>query len=176
MALSSIGKSSIPCLTEHGSNMPFARGIKTGILGFDLKSHTATIFDTGDVPLCTTTLSDVAQSVVGILNNPKETANRYIYVQSVKFTQNQLLAILEKLTGEKWSIKKRDTAEARQTGGEKLSKGDMSGSADLIAGAIYAGEPAAVYDQTRKLDNALLGLKDVTLEELMEKIVKGQAV
>ncbi|KAL8750977.1 MAG: hypothetical protein Q9184_006227 [Pyrenodesmia sp. 2 TL-2023] len=154
----------------------FDWGMKTGFLGFDLKSHTATIYDTGDTHVCATILSDVAQSVVGILKNPKETANRYVYVQTVKFTQNQLLAILEKSTGEKWTTTKRDTAEARQTGVEKLSKGDMSGIADLITGGIYAGEPAAVYDQTRKLDNGLLGLKDVTLEELVDKIVKGQAV
>ncbi|KAL8901989.1 MAG: hypothetical protein Q9207_004932 [Kuettlingeria erythrocarpa] len=154
----------------------FDWGLKTGFLGFDLHSKTATIYDAGDVPVCSTILSDVGQSVVGILKNPKETANRYVYIRTVTFTQNQLLAILEKSTGEKWSTKKRSTAEARQTGGEKLSKGDMSGVPDLITGGIYAGEPAAVYEQTRKLDNGLLGLKDVTLEDLVDKIVKGQAV
>lgn len=177
MALSSIGML-LPFLgsTRHGSNLPFFRGIKTGFLGFDLNSKTATIFDAGDVPVCSTILSDVGQSIVGILKNPKETANRYVYIRTVTFTQNQLLAILEKLTGEKWSTTKRGTAEARQTGIEKLTKGDMSGVPDLLTGGIHAGEPAAVYDQTRKLDNGLLGLKDVTIEDLVDKIVKGQAV
>lgn len=123
-----------------------------------------------------TILSDVGRAVVGILSHPDETANRYVYVQTVKFTQNQLLAALEKSTGKKWTVNKRSCAEARQTGGEKLAKGDMSGVQDSILGGMYTGEPAVDYEQTRKLDNDLVGVKQAPLQELVDKIVKGQAV
>lgn len=152
------------------------RGLHTGFTGFDLKAHTATIFDTGDAPLNSTILSDVAKTVVGILNHPSETANRYVYVQTVKFTQNELLAALEKSTGEKFTVSKRDSTEARQIGGEKLGKGDLSGLQGVIFGALCSGDPAAEYDENRKLDNDLLGVKQVPLQELVDKIVKGQAV
>ncbi|KAI4176671.1 MAG: hypothetical protein LQ343_000963 [Gyalolechia ehrenbergii] len=154
----------------------FDWGLQNGFLGFDLVSHNATILDSGDARVNYTTLSTVGQGIVAILSNPGETANRYIYIQSTKASQNQILAALEKSTGKKWNVNKRSTAEASQTGGEKLGKGDMSGILDLIIGGIYRGEPAANYDETRGLDNDLLGLKQATLEELVDKLVKGQKV
>ncbi|KAL8935425.1 MAG: hypothetical protein Q9216_005429 [Gyalolechia sp. 2 TL-2023] len=154
----------------------FDWGLHTGFLGFDLKSHSATIFDSGDAPVNTTTLSTVAQAIVAILSNPAETANRHVYIQSAKATQNQILAALEKSTGAKWNVGKRSAAEASRTGGEKLAKGDMSGFADVITGGIYRGEPAADYEVTRGLDNELLGLKQVAVEELVDRVVKGQEV
>ncbi|KAL8648087.1 MAG: hypothetical protein Q9210_005186, partial [Variospora velana] len=152
----------------------FDWGLRTGFLGFDLQSSTATIYDSGDAEVNATTLADVGQAVVGILRHPKETANRYVYVQNAYFTQNQLLAAIEKSTGKKWTVNKRECAEARQTGGMKLSKGDMSGIPDIILGGLYTGEPAANYAKTRKLDNELLGIKEYPLEELVDKVIKGQ--
>ncbi|KAL8836936.1 MAG: hypothetical protein Q9170_002736 [Blastenia crenularia] len=154
----------------------FDWGLHTGFLGFDLKTHTATIFDDGNAPVNSSTLSTVAQAVTSILSHPAETANRHIYIQSAKFTQNEMLAALEKSTGKKWDIKKRDTTEARQVGLQKLGKGDMSGLMDLLPGGIYSGEPESNYDETRKLDNELLGLQQPPLEELVDKVVKGQKV
>lgn len=154
----------------------FDWGLGNGFLGFDMKSHTATIYDSGDAQVNLTTLSTIAQGVVAALSNPSETANRYIYIQSVKTSQNQILAAFEKSTGKKWTVKNRDTVEARQTGGEKLGKGDMSGIMDLIVGGIYSGEPAANYDELNKLDNDLLGLKQASVEELVDKMVKGEKV
>ncbi|KAL8932110.1 MAG: hypothetical protein Q9211_006523 [Gyalolechia sp. 1 TL-2023] len=154
----------------------FDWGLQNGFLGFDLKSHSATIFDSGDSQVNFTTLPTVGQGVAAVLSNPAETANRYIYIQSVKASQNQILAALEKSTGKKWNVSKRTTAEASQTGGEKLAKGDMSGIADLIVGGIYSGAPGADYAASRKLDNDLLGLKQAPVEELVDRLVKGQKV
>ncbi|KAL8730585.1 MAG: hypothetical protein Q9181_004611 [Wetmoreana brouardii] len=151
----------------------FDWGLQTGFLGFDLKSNTATIYDSGDAQVNATTLSVVGQSVVSVLQHPAETANRYVYIQSTKTTQNEILAALEKSTGSKWTVNKRSCADASKTGGEKFSKGDMSGVVDLITGALYSGEPQTLYDETRGLDNDLLGLKQAPLGELVDKVVKG---
>lgn len=150
-----------------------ARGLQTGFLGFDLKTHSATIYDEGDAPVNGTNLADVAQSIVSILSKPDETANKYLFIQNIKATQNQILAALEKSTGKSWTVTKRSSTEARQTGGEKLSKGDLSGIPDLIVGGIFSGEPAADYATTRGLDNDLLGLKEIPLQELVDEVVKG---
>ncbi|KAL8684750.1 MAG: hypothetical protein Q9224_006153 [Gallowayella concinna] len=152
----------------------FDWGLYTGFLGFDLKTHTATIFDAGDAAVNATNLSDVAQSIVSILSNPEDTANKFIYIQTVKATQNQILAALEKSTGKKWTVNKRSAAEARQSGGEKLGKGDMSGIPDLITGGIYGGEPAADYATTRGLTNDLVGLKEIPLQEVVDQVVQSQ--
>ncbi|KAL8716756.1 MAG: hypothetical protein Q9225_005948 [Loekoesia sp. 1 TL-2023] len=154
----------------------FDWGLQNGFLGFDLKAHTATIYDAGDAQVNYTTLSTIGQSIASILSHPAETANRFICIQSIKASQNDMLAALEKSSGKKWTVNKRSSAEARQTGGEKLGKGDMSGMMDMIVGAIYCGDPEANYDETRGLDNDLLGLKQESLEDLVDKIVKGQKV
>ncbi|KAL8689911.1 MAG: hypothetical protein Q9218_004530 [Villophora microphyllina] len=154
----------------------FDWGLHTKFLGFDLESHTATIYDSGDAKINMTTLSVVGQSIASVLQHPAETANRYIYIQSTSGTQNDILAALEKSTGKKWTIEKTSSTEARKVGGEKLSKGDMSGIVPSITGGIYSGEQGTNYDETRGLDNDLLGLKQVPLEELVDKVVKGQPV
>ncbi|KAL8860070.1 MAG: hypothetical protein Q9178_003620 [Gyalolechia marmorata] len=151
----------------------FDWGLHTGFLGFDLKTHTATIFDKGEAVVNGTNLSDVAQSIVAILSKPEETANKFVFIQNVKANQNQILAALEKSTGKEWTVKRRNAAEARQAGGEKLGKGDMSGMPDLIVGGIYSGEPAADYATTRGLTNDLLGLKEVPLQQLVDQVVKA---
>ncbi|KAL8777090.1 MAG: hypothetical protein Q9203_002899 [Teloschistes exilis] len=154
----------------------FDWGLQTGFLGFDLKAHTARIYDAGDAKVNMTLLSTVGQAVASVLQHPAETANRYIYVQTAMGTQNDLLAALEKSTGKKWTINKVSSAEARKEGGEKLSKGDMSGIVPSITGGIYSGEKGTNYDETRGLDNDLLGLKQEPLEEVVDKVVKGQPV
>ncbi|KAI4269330.1 MAG: hypothetical protein L6R38_007503 [Xanthoria sp. 2 TBL-2021] len=151
----------------------FDWGLHSGILGFDLKTNTATIFDDGEAILNATNLSDVGQSIVTILSKPEETANKFVFIQNIKTTQNQILAALEKSTGKKWTVKNRSAAEARQTGGQKLGKGDMSGIPDLIVGGIYSGEPAADYATTRGLSNDLLGLKEYPLQQLIDQAIKA---
>lgn len=158
------------------TDMPCLRGLQTGFLGFDLKAHTARIYDAGDAKVNMTLLSTVGQAVASVLQHPAETANRYIYVQTAMGTQNDLLAALEKSTGKKWTVNKVSSAEARKEGGEKLSKGDMSGIVPSITGGIYSGEKGTNYDETRGLDNDLLGLKQEPLEEVVDKVVKGQPV
>ncbi|KAL8770505.1 MAG: hypothetical protein Q9209_003760 [Squamulea sp. 1 TL-2023] len=151
----------------------FDWGLYTSFLGFDLKTHTATIYDNGDAAFNGTKLSDIAQSVVSILSKPEETANKFVFIQNIKANQNQILEALEKSTGKSWTVTKRSATEARQIGGEKLSKGDMSGIPDMIVGGLYSGEPAVDYAATRGLDNDLLGLKEIPLQELVDEVVKG---
>ncbi|KAL8711195.1 MAG: hypothetical protein Q9220_004340 [cf. Caloplaca sp. 1 TL-2023] len=151
----------------------FDWGLYTGFLGFDLKTNVATIYDAGDAQVNFTTLSTVAQSLVSIFTYPAETANKFIYIQSVKASQNDILAAVEKSTGKKWTVNKRDCVEARKTGLEKLGKGDMSGVMDLIPGAVFSGEKATEYDVNKGLTNDVLGLKEEPLQGLVDKVVKG---
>ncbi|KAL8992166.1 MAG: hypothetical protein Q9169_007318 [Polycauliona sp. 2 TL-2023] len=151
----------------------FDWGLHTGFLGFDLKTQTATIYDDGNAPFNSTNLSDVGQSIVAILSKPEETANKFVFIQNVRATQNEVLAALEKSTGKQWTVNKRSAAEARQTGLQKLGSGDMSGVPELIIGGVYSGEPSADYATTRGLTNDLLGLKEVPLQQLVDQVVKG---
>ena len=150
------------------------RGLKDGFLGFDLNTKTAIIYDSGDTVTNFSMLDAVGHATVGILAHPAETANRYVFINSLRTTQNDILNALETVTGEKWNIKKTTCEDESRLGRELMEKGDWSGVGHAIMGASYSG---GKYDfaQGRELDNRLLGvphLKD--LEKTVELIVFGK--
>ena len=151
-----------------------SRGLEDGFLGFDLKTKTATIYDSGDTMTNFSMLDAVGQATVGILTHPKETANRYVFINSFRATQNDILNALENVTGEKWNVKKTTCEEESRLGREKMEKGDWSGVGHAIMGASYSG---GKYDfaQGRELDNQLLGVPHVEdLEKTIELSVSGK--
>ena len=149
------------------------RGLNNGFLGFDLQNKVATIYDKGDQPVNVSTLAFVGETIAAIFTHPAETANKYVYVQEAKGTQMEILASLEKATGAKWTTTTKNAAEANKSGIEKASKGDHSGFPDMIMGAICGPEPTTDHEVYHGLDNDVLGLKQVPLDDLVAKIVKG---
>lgn len=150
------------------------RGLKDGFLGFDLKTKTATIYDSGGTMTNFTNLDAVGKATVGILTHPVETANRYVFIISFQATQNYILYVLETVTGEKWNVKKTTCEEESRLGREMMEKGDWSGVGHAIMAASYSG---GKYDftQGRELDNQLLGVpQDEDPEKIVELIVSGK--
>ncbi|KAL7272793.1 hypothetical protein RUND412_004380 [Rhizina undulata] len=147
----------------------FDWGLKVGFLGFNKATKTARIYDGGDRHFSTSKLADVGRAVAGILAHPAETRNRLVYVHSTAVTQNQLLAIYEKQTGEKWTVVNVRTEDVEKQAYEKIGRKDFSGFVDLIHRAIF-GEGYG-GDFRGKVDNELLGIKeisDVEVEELVK--------
>ena len=150
------------------------RGLEDGFLGFDLKTKTATICDSGDTMTNFSMLDAVGQATVGILAHPAETANRYVFTNSFRATQNDILSALETVTGKKWNIKKTTCEDESRIGREKMVKGDWDGVGHAIMGASYSG---GKYDfaQGRELDNNLLEVPHLEdLENIVELIVSGK--
>ncbi|RPA91163.1 NAD(P)-binding protein [Choiromyces venosus 120613-1] len=148
----------------------FDWGLKAAFLGVDIPNKKATILDGGNTPFSTTILSDIGQSVVGILAHPEETKNRYVFVQTAVTTQNKLLAAAEKITGEKFAVEHQNTEAIEKEGNAKIAKGDFSGFIDLIKRGVWAEGYGGDYSD--KLDNEVLGVKVVD-DEGVETIVKG---
>ncbi|KAK4690328.1 hypothetical protein P7C71_g6435, partial [Lecanoromycetidae sp. Uapishka_2] len=151
----------------------FDWGLEDGFIGFDLKTKTATIFDSGDTPTEFTLLSTVGKATKAILAKSVETADRYVFINSFRATQKEVLEALEKATETKWKVKKTTCEEESRIGKEKMEKGDWSGVGHAIMGASYSG---GKYDFAlgRQLDNALLGLPTgESLNAIVAKIVKG---
>ena len=166
----------LPRSSTHHASVVFTRtrGLKDGFLGFDLKTKTATIYDSGDTVTNFTNLDAVGQATLGILVHPAETANRYVFINSFRVTQNEILKALETAAGEKWNIKKTTCEEESRLGREMMEKGDWRGVGHAIMGASYSG---GKYDfaQGRELDNQLLGVPHVEdLEKTIELIVNGK--
>lgn len=111
------------------------------------------------------------------MRNSTKTANRNVYVNSYRTTQNEILAALEKATGEKWKTTPASAEELRKEGQEKVSRGDFGGVKALIIGTMYCGVEALDYAKRRGLDNEVLGLpQEEPLEVFVEKVVKGEEV
>ena len=147
------------------------RGLTSGFLGFSIPARKATIYGGGDTVFTTTTLPAVGAAVVGVLRKPEETANKYVFVSSARTTGNELLATLEKVSGEKWEVEHRSIEETIRAGQEKMGKGDYSGIVDLIVGSIYGLESSDVT-RDHELANGLLGLPEESLVDIVEKVLK----
>jgi hypothetical protein len=75
----------------------------------------------------TTTISQIARAIVSVLQKPAETANKYFLVTSFNTTQNQILDAAERVTGQKFEVKKVDAEAWKKEGLEIVQKGDFRG-------------------------------------------------
>ncbi|KAI0430096.1 hypothetical protein F5Y09DRAFT_356285 [Xylaria sp. FL1042] len=149
-------------------------GISTGLFfdwtfqpspnGFDKTTKTATIYDSGNEPFQATNLTLIGKAVAAVLKHPELTTNRYISIASFNPSQNQVLELAEKITGEKWTVNKVSTSEQHKIGLEKLSKGDYSAFSNFLRKRIHEdGAGLAVQGPDNALE--LLGLVGENLEE-----------
>lgn len=150
---------------------------KFPLMGFDPVSCTATIYDSGTTPFTGTTLSGIGQSVVGILSNPSQTANRFVKIFSIRTCQNELLAAYEKATGKKWSVRKGSSRALMESGKKKFREGDGGWVLELVVGQMFddseaGGKGRCVVAETwEESDGGLLGLREESAEEVVGKVL-----
>lgn len=154
------------------------RGLNSGLLGFDLKAHKATIFDQGEVKSNFTLLSTVGKAVAETFKHSAKTANKFLYINSYRVNQQELLASLKKATpGQEWTTEHVSSEAIAKEGYEKLAQHDFSGILLLIQAVIYGKTPKQDYTLHEELANDILGLpKPGPLDEVVAKIVKGEKV
>lgn len=86
----------------------FDYGLKSGLLAMDVNKHTAQVFDNGDYKFAATTLRDIGRAAAKILLHADDPRlkNKLVYVQSVQLTQNELVATVEEVQGQKYDASK----------------------------------------------------------------------
>ena len=147
-----------------------------GLVGFNIHTKEAVIFDGGNRAFSTSNLSQVGNAVVAVLSKPEETANQFIYIDSFTATQNEILAELEKATGEKWKVTESTTKEAKTEGQALFAKGDFSGLL-LLLKAIFLGEGyGSDFTKDAVLGNEKLGLPNQDLVLTVTALATGKAV
>jgi hypothetical protein len=108
---------------------------------------------------------------VGILNHPDETANKYLSTASFTLSQNELVALVEELTGSKLPVTHVKSADLQKEGEDKLAVGDFRAFVDFLRvhnGADGAGN-GLTEEQTA---NGLIGLPYEDLRAAVESWLK----
>ncbi|USP81228.1 hypothetical protein yc1106_08502 [Curvularia clavata] len=118
----------------------FDWGLKVGFLGFDKSSKTATLYDNGEATFSAANLHQIGVATVKVLEHAEETKNQYVYISGFQTTQKEILAVAEKVTGTKWTVKNVDVKDHIEKGHAALSKGDFSGIPALLQGVTFSKE------------------------------------
>ncbi|KAG4433736.1 hypothetical protein IFR05_010788 [Cadophora sp. M221] len=90
--------------TAIGAAPLFGWTLKSGFLGTSVPNRTSTIIDSENEAYTTTTIPHIARAIVGVLQKPNLTANKYLLVTSFQTTQNQILDTAERVTGQKFEV------------------------------------------------------------------------
>ncbi|KAF4815302.1 hypothetical protein CGCSCA5_v007315 [Colletotrichum siamense] len=136
--------------------------------GFDLKQHSATIYDSGNEPFTAMSIAKIGKPIAAVFEHPEETKNRHVSIAALTTSQRKILAELEKQTNTKWKTTTVSTDEARREGRIKLQDGDYKGAyvAFLVAQLYQDGAGRSVLNG---VDNDLLGVE----QESLKDIIKG---
>ena len=147
--------------------------------GWDLNKREATIFDGGDVPFEATTMAQLGQGVVAILENLDLTANQYVYINSFTTTQNEVLKALKSSSGsEKWNVTHALTESTWKGGMARIQRGgDETGQglSEVITSAYYGYGGLNHYSVRPGLWNKRLGLPVEELDRETEKVVMARS-
>ena len=140
-------------------------------MGIDVKNQKASLVNGGGDTWSTATLSTIGLAVRNALLLPNETANKYLYIESLTVSQSEVVASLEKAMGKSWERVQVDAEEMKRTGLEKMSKGDHSGVVSLIRYVNCVHGHGANYADNGGTANGVLGLPRATLDEEVRQLV-----
>lgn len=153
------------------NNLFFDSGLRGGFF-VKPSTHTANIYDGGNVSVSTTRLRTVAKTIVGILSHLSETANQNVFIHDILISQNQLINLVKEIDGQEWNLTPIDTETLKRESYEELKK-DQPDFGKAMVGFL----PCAIYqdglgDFSDKVWNRLLGIGEMGEAEVRE-MVKG---
>lgn len=134
--------------------------------------HTVDLIDGGDNTFSATTLSSVADAVVGVLTHPDKTKNRAVFIEDVKITQIKLLELVKKAAPEKpWQPRVVKLDDLTADADAKLAQGDFRPE-NFVPYLFRSVMDPRHGGNFAKTDNELLGVKGITEDELFELVKK----
>ncbi|KAK9771795.1 putative NmrA-like domain-containing protein [Seiridium cardinale] len=146
----------------------FDWGLRENFLHFDLKTKTADILDDGTYRSSTSTLARVAEAVVKVLQDEDVGRNKMLFMQSFCVSQLDILASLEKATGEKWKtnwIKSDDFIKEYKP---KADAGDYAAVEHLV---FALGAIDGDWEKKDGFAMDALGFQNEDLDDIVQKVV-----
>ena len=146
-------------------------GFDNSFFAYDIKNRSVALYDEGKTAVSGATLPTIGKAVVGALGNPHLTQNERIYVADATFTQQEALALFEKYTNTKWSVKKVVSADVRKEAEENFAKGNIAQAfGGFILSLIYGGSPVTSFEG--KIINKAIGVPTVPLDQIIKEAVE----
>lgn len=142
----------------------------------DFVKHQATWYNEGDNRMSATSQANIGKAAAEIFKNPEATENRIVRASDIILTQKMLLKIAQELRPDiQWKFSKVQTDGLLEEGLDEFYGGNHSMPVllKILGGTVLAGETyGAAFDEN---DNELLGIKELTQEDL-EKLVAKKLV
>lgn len=166
--------------TEGNPNFTFSL-IRNGLFlgwnlatGFflNLKGGETPLYDGGDRPFGTTTLSTIGKAVAEVLCHLEDTKNRAVFVQGLVTTQKEILKIAQGVNPERtWIPKSVSTAEMEASAHGNYANGlfDLVSSLGFFRRPVFAEGYGGEFQE---VDNELLGIRQKTNNNL-EALIRG---
>jgi uncharacterized protein YbjT (DUF2867 family) len=141
-----------------------------GMMGLDRAEGSVKLIDGGRARFTASTVGQIARALVAILKNPSEATNKLVFVESFTTSQAEVVAAIEKVTGEKYSVEPVSSQALREQAYKQLQAGDIQGGGTSLIMTLIFGE-GSLEDHTHVeggLWNARLGLENENLEEVVK--------
>ncbi|GMF81719.1 unnamed protein product [Aspergillus oryzae] len=142
-------------------------------LGFNLSQQHATILNEGSDRWSATTRATVGLAVKNSLLIPEKTSNRYLFIDTVTASQNDVLLALRKMTGTEWGVDYVDAEEQKRVAIEHLSKGRLIGIPMLMRYITCVRGYGGDYLDYETSANEILSLPVRNVDEVIASILKG---
>ncbi|KAI0127550.1 NmrA-like family protein [Xylariales sp. AK1849] len=146
----------------------FDWGLKEDFLHFDLKTRTAEILDDGKYRSSTSTLARIAEAVVKVLQDEDVGRNKMLFMQSFCVSQLDILASLEKATGEKWKVDWLKSDDFIKENKAKADAGDKAAVEDLV---FALGAIDGDWEKKDGFAMDALGFQNEDLDTIVKKVV-----
>ncbi|KAK5053692.1 hypothetical protein LTR84_001653 [Exophiala bonariae] len=161
------------------TNSFFDWQLKIGFM-VNLKDHTATLYDGGDVLFSATRLSTIGRAIVAVCKSLEATRNQDIYVHDASVTQKKLIDIARGIDDHQWQTNTVSTVDVERDAYSLLESGVQGDMVKASLGFISRACWGSGYggDFTKKIHNEMLGIplmSDDEIRDMIEEIISSSS-
>ncbi|KAF2424939.1 NAD(P)-binding protein [Tothia fuscella] len=145
------------------------------LIGFNTRERTATLWDEGKVPFSATNVSAIGTAVANLLQNPaalEAAKNKHIFISSVHTTQLEVLAELEKVTGDKFKVENASMKDIVARA-QKADPEHLPALVDLVLSVAFHEGGWTDFRGKSEEWNKLLKVDDEPLEVHVRRVVEA---
>ncbi|CAG8226685.1 unnamed protein product [Penicillium olsonii] len=140
----------------------------------DLQTQEVNLYDNGQHPFSSTSVSSVGRAVSGALMNAEATKNRLVTVHDIVLTQSKLLSLAKKYSGPetKWIINPVSSVTELESTLESVQNNGLNlfNTLALLKAALLSGNYQTKFE---KVDNELVKLPMMSESQFEEKFATG---